>query len=98
MIKETIIRFTDEDFKLLKKSIPSSPCDDCRDSFICCGCPKETEYERTIKPYRDAEILEYAKTISEIRNLSYAIESYRKKIIELTGKLPDEIKPIINAK
>lgn len=91
MIKETIIKFTDEDFELLSKTLPSNPCDDCRDRFCCCGCPTGTEYDNRIKPYKDAGIFGYAVTLKEIREANNLIKKTKRDMKELIGTLPDEI-------
>lgn len=91
MIKETIIKFTDEDFELLSKPIPLNPCNDCRDRFGCCGCQAGTEYGNRIKPYKDAGIFGYAVTLKEIRDANNLIKETKRKINALINDLPDEI-------
>ena len=91
MIKETIIKFTDEDFELLSRPIPSDPCKDCRDRFGCCGCPSGTAYGNIIKPYKDAGILEYANTIRKIRDANELIKKTKREMNALIDTLPDEI-------
>lgn len=91
MIKKTIIKFTDEDFELLSKPIPSNPCDSCRDNFSCAGCFNRIAYGHKIKPYKDAGIFEYAETLRKIRDANDLIEKTKIKINVLINTLPDEI-------
>lgn len=90
MTVKTEIIFTDEDFELLSKKIPKSPCLKC-DERGCCGCPDERYYHEKIKPYKDAGIFEYAETIRKIRNMNDDIKNLKRKINELINSLPDEI-------
>lgn len=91
MIKEIVITFTDEDFELLSKPIPFNPCDYCRAGYSCCGCPSRTEYDKKIKPYKDAGIFEYAVTLREIRAANELIKNTKRELNSLIDTLPDEI-------
>lgn len=64
MRTETIVRFEESDFELLKGVIPSNPCQKCSpaERAACCGCIDEKEYKRQMKPFVDAGIEEYAQT------------------------------------
>lgn len=44
---QIVYQYDKEDIELLKqaKDLPENPCNACRDSFACCGCPTETEYQ-----------------------------------------------------
>lgn len=90
MTVKTEAIFTDEDFELLSKKIPTSPCIKCDDA-TCCGCPEERYYNEKIKPYREAGIFEYAETIRKIRNINDDIKTLKRKLNELIDSLPDEI-------
>lgn len=92
MIIETKIIVTDEDKKLLSQSLPKDPCKGCRGIEHCCGCPKETEYQSMIKPYKDAGILEYAKIIEDIRRIKREIKMSEISIVKKYEELPVELK------
>lgn len=92
MIIETKIIVTDEDKKLLSRSLPDDPCKGCRDAGSCCGCPKETNYQAMIKPYKDAGILEYAKIIEDIRRMKGEIKILEMSIDKRYEEFPVELK------
>lgn len=92
MIIETKIILTDEDKELLSKSLPVDPCKGCRGVDDCYGCPKETEYQAMIKPYKDAGILEYAKIIDDIRRIKGEIKMLETSIDKRYEKFPVELK------
>lgn len=92
MIIETKIIVTDEDKKLLSQSLPKNPCKGCRDAGSCCGCPKETEYQSMIKPYKDAGILEYAIIIEDIRRMKGEIKILEMSIDKRYEEFPVELK------
>lgn len=89
---ETKLIITDEDKELLSKSLPHDPCKRCQDAGYCCGCPKESNYQAMIKPYKDAGILEYAEIIEEIRRMTGEIKILETSIDKRYEELPVELK------
>lgn len=92
MIIETKIIVTVDDKYLLSRSLPDDPCKGCRYAGYCCGCPRETNYQAMIKPYKDAGILEYAKIIEDIRRMKGEIKILEMSIDKRYEELPLELK------
>ncbi len=100
--EQTIYTFSDDDLKLLKQTIPISPCSHCFDSSICCGCPEQRDYRTAIKPYRDANILIFADIIRNIRNKRCEADRLLKHSKELNREandallsLPEQLRKIV---
>ena len=79
---QIIYQYDKEDIELLKqaKDLPENPCNACRDSFACCGCPAETEYQQKIAPYKERNVLSAAVQINCFVKSSREI---RESLIEL---------------
>ena len=91
--------FTESDKQLLNKIIPHDPCTTCSlrisvdDVFeSCCGCSEETEYQRKVKPYKDAGIFEIACALRKIYTLRHTIESAKIEIQNIISVIPEEIR------
>ena len=79
---QIIYQYDKEDIELLKqaKDLPENPCNACRDSFACCGCPAETEYQQKIAPYKERNLLSSAVQINHFVHRSREI---RESLLEL---------------
>lgn len=96
MKKEIIYHITDEDKELLKKPLPINPCNNrCPDRHSCCGCPKLTEYDKTIKAYQDADIYVWALTIGSVNEVEEKIKELEEEKKQLISKLPKEIVELV---
>ena len=56
--------FTSEDYELLRKTIPFSPCKYCN-VISCCGCEEHSEYIKKIEPYKNNNIFDFAQKIRD---------------------------------
>lgn len=97
MRKETIVKFEESDFELLKGGIPSNPCQKCTpaERAACCGCPAEREYRQQMKPFIDAGIEEYAQTFLDLHN---GLDTLRNLVREMRSDiehLPKELREIV---
>ena len=90
MKTKVIVTFDDNDKKLLKSELPKNPCEDCR-SFreSCCGCSRGIEYEKVVKLYKEANILDIALSNKERLELLKDIEDKKKKVKEIEESLPN---------
>lgn len=85
--------FDEKDIKLLNKKLPDNPCTSCPNSKYgnCCGCDNYMKYVNTIKPYEEAEILEFAIKLKEIDNKKKIIIEKEKEIKDLESEIPQEL-------
>lgn len=87
--------FTEEDYKLLKKPIPLSPCRNCLKNSMglnsCCGCAEYKKYEREIKPYEDNNLVNIAVKIRRYYSILREIDELNIEICQLLGELPYEV-------
>lgn len=87
---ETVVTFDENDKELLKKELPKNPCTDCYlHGNGCCGCMKGIEYEKALKPYKEANILDIAVKNKERLNLIRDIEIKKEKVKEIEENLPN---------
>ena len=97
-------KFPGDDIKLLRHSLPRNPCINCRnDNGDCCGCPDEHNYHTALKPYKEANLLEFAEKICEIRSkisnvseLSLRISKLQQEIKNDLADLPKELQEVIH--
>lgn len=63
--------FTNEDLKNIKTKLPKDPCKGCsaHSDGSCCGCSDGREYYLTIKPFKEANILEYVLKYNQILDI-----------------------------
>jgi len=97
MKKTEKIEFTKKDIELLRQEIADNPCDDCslqRDGS-CCGCPSGRDYMAAIKPYKDANILEYAIALKDLLTIQNEIERLCCKRLGIIMALPDALVDLI---
>ena len=93
MQKATRYIFTDEDFYLLSKRIPKTPCITCAcDKASCGGCSDKGKYDEEIKPFEDAGLIEISEKISRLREISAEIRKLKKEFSRLAEELPPEIR------
>ena len=87
---QIVYQYDKEDIELLKqaKDLPENPCNACRDSFACCGCSTETEYQQKIAPYKERNVL---STAVQINCFVKSSRNIRESLIEL-GELYESIK------
>lgn len=87
------IKFTKEDFELLKKELPNDPCKKCdaRIRGYCCGCPQGTDYDKYIKPYKDNNVLEIALDIKQYKDTLREIKKHELELSRVKDKLPLEV-------
>lgn len=87
---QIVYQYDKEDIELLKqaKDLPENPCNACRDSFACCGCPTETEYQQKIAPYKERNVL---STAVQINCFVKSSRNIRESLIEL-GELYEKHK------
>lgn len=45
-----------DDYMRYQRLLEVSPCNNCRDSDCCCGCPEQREWNKSIEPLRYAHI------------------------------------------
>lgn len=89
-MKTTILyEFTDEDKKLLKIPLPDNPCTNCGAGAACCGCPKGDDYNKKVKPYKDANIYDIAVSLQRITILNNKIKQCLDEITTINTNLPE---------
>ena len=81
--------FTEEDYKLLRKPLPKSPCINCTE--ICSGCNKLHNYMRTIKPYEYKNLLTYAGKLRDYYSIKTQIDQLNIELCNILSELPYEI-------
>ena len=89
MKEENHYIFTEEDYKLLRKPLPKSPCNNCTE--ICSGCDKLYNYMRAIKPYEDKNLLEYAGKLRDYYSIKTQIDQFNIQLSNILSELPYEI-------
>lgn len=91
-IEQNII-FTDEDFELLKKELPNNPCIKCdtRIKGYCCGCPQGRDYDISIEPYKNNDILDIALYIKRYKDTLREIKKHEWELTKIRENLPLEI-------
>lgn len=87
--------FSEEDYKLLKKPIPVSPCRDCGCGILnkstCSGCDKYTKYQREIKPFEDNNLVNIAVLLKRYYTIQREINQLNIEICQVLTDLPDEV-------
>ena len=90
MKTKVIVTFDDNDKKLLKSELPKNPCKGCYlHGNGCCGCANGIEYEKLLKPYKEANILDIALKNKERLELIRDIEDKKKMVKEIEETLPN---------
>ena len=57
----------------------------------CCGCEPYDKYQAAIKPYKERNILEYARQIKKLHEVKKQIAALQEPEAELKKSLPAEI-------
>lgn len=79
----------DGDLELLKKGLPEHPCQKCCD-HDCCDCPEEAQYEKTIKMYKDRNILDLAQKLASLCELDQKIAELQQERQEMVQAIDDQ--------
>lgn len=96
MIKQTIITYTEEDKKLLKRILPDNPCNECHDSYACCGCSESRKYEEHVQKYKDNGIYNIALLLKERNDKINIIQELTRRIEEIEKQPPDFLRSCDN--
>lgn len=93
MREEKRFIFTEEDYKLLKRPIPVSPCRECfaKSSYTCGGCPEYTKYKKDIKPYEDNNLVNVGFQLRRYYAIQRDINKLNIELSQLLAEIPDDV-------
>ena len=94
-IEKVEYEFTKEELELLSQPLPDSPCNKCRDSEFCLGCPEYEQFKIITKKYEEKGVLEFAIDLSMIRNIQKKISKWKKESDEIRDGLPEQLKDLV---
>lgn len=102
-MKKTItIKLDPKDHRLILTKLPDNPCQKCGIGFACCGCPKGSEYDKLLQPYKDAGVYEYLVKFNNLIQYKHQIDNLTKEYTKIMDELiligiePSEIYFAIN--
>ena len=82
--------FTSEDYELLRKTIPFSPCKYCN-VISCCGCEEHSEYIKKIEPYKNNNIFDFAQKIRDYYFIKKQIDQLNDELSNILKEIPNDI-------
>ncbi len=88
--------FTEADLELLKKPLPDAPCQKCKVTDSCCGCPEYESYKRMIQPYEDNGIFDLAFALRAMTSLKKQMNELQEKYEEYEKDIPPEIREFVH--